>query len=117
MKFEIIWATNGKIIKIHPENEDEETYIISEETDDEYESFKKLFWELLQYCGPSDSKYSEKRLKMVVMPGSDYQGTLEKTYRDSLVHLRDELNTVLKFCKEEKPVKVIKRGRKNYEKV
>jgi hypothetical protein len=104
MKFEIIWAKNGKIIKMLPDEKAgiEEGYVIAEEKEDEYESFKNLFWEVLEQCGPNYNKYSEKNLKMIVIPGTDYQGDLDKDYRKTIVDLRDSLTSILKRCPAKK---------------
>jgi hypothetical protein len=45
--------------------------------------------------GPSSSKYDEKRIRVVTLPGNDYPGPISKEYAAYLIDLRDEINDAL----------------------
>ncbi len=91
VKFEIRRAKNGWIIE-HDDPEEFTTELVGIEEPDEHEGFRTLLWEFLRNYGPSDSKYSVKRIRVITIPGLDYEGPIEGAYRKDLEELRDELN-------------------------
>jgi len=97
MKFEIRRAKNGWIVaNLDPENTNE---VVGLEKEDEHESFATFLREVSHYYGPTDSKHSAKRVRVVILPGSDYYGTLDDSYRKSLDNLREDINYALKAKK------------------
>jgi hypothetical protein len=93
MKFEIRRAKNGWIVEnIDPEDPSE---VVGVEEDDEHEAFANFLREVSYHFGPTDSKYSSKRLRVVILPGTDYCGTLDEDYRQELLDLRDYIDCAL----------------------
>ena len=91
MKFEIRKAKNGWIIECE-DPEDLTNEIVGVDEPDEHEGFRTLLWEFLNAYGPTDGKYSKKRLRIVIIPGNSYEGPIDGEYREDLESLRDELN-------------------------
>lgn len=66
------------------------------EGDSEPRSFVDFLYSILEMVGPLGGKYSKERVRIIVMPGCDYSEQLDPKYREELVELRDELNSILK---------------------
>lgn len=99
MKFEIRRAKNGWILEgLDPENP---SAVVGVEAEDEHESFADFLREICQHYGPTDSKYSLKRIRIAVLPGRDYVGPLGDEYRESLECLRSDLDAALRAEQEE----------------
>ena len=94
MKFEIKRARNGWILTCL--DDEDSGPVVGAETTDEHEAFAAFLREITVNYGPSDSKYSVKRIVVMIMPGLDYDGPLDPEYRTELEFLRDHLNDVLK---------------------
>lgn len=88
-------ARNGWIV--HCESEDGEPSV-KEEIDEEnnQEAFADFLRIINERFGPTDGKYSYKRIRIVCVPGRDYSGEMEDSYLEKLRWLRDELNYVLR---------------------
>ncbi len=93
MKFELKRAKNGWILE-RADNEGPES-IVGVEEEDEHESFRNFLWAILENYGPSDGKYSPKRIRVAILPGRDYEGPISKEYQTDLEDLRDEINYFL----------------------
>lgn len=94
MKCEIKRVKNGWIFTYQdPENDE---IIVGEETDDEAECFVSFLRTINEYFGPSSSKYSVKRVRILAMPGSDYMGDLDEEYLESLRWLYGDLKHFVK---------------------
>lgn len=66
MKFEIRNAENGHVLKL----EDlEEEIVCQEDFEDESDAFAAFLRTILDYYGPSSSRYDRKRIYVVVKPG------------------------------------------------
>jgi hypothetical protein len=94
MKFDLRRAKNGWILK-YCDDESPEEIVGLEDENDEHEAFRSFLYEIMSHYGPSDSKYSPKRLRIVALPGNDYEGPLEDEYRKELEDLRDTLDSIL----------------------
>lgn len=96
MKFEITAARNGHIVKI-TSDEGEEEQVVSVETDGEdgTTSLVTLCSEIIEAYGPSDSRYSAKRIRVLCLPGDKHEGKIEGKYREELIELRDYINSCL----------------------
>src|SRR5271154_1930659 len=71
---------------------------VKEEIDEEnnQEAFADFLRIINEQFGPTDGKYSYKRIRIVCVPGRDYNGEMEDSYLEKLRWLRDELNYVLR---------------------
>lgn len=75
MKFEIRRATNGAILRVEtdaPEAATDEV-VYQEWEEDEIEAFADFLRHLLDHYGPTTSRYSAKRIYVVVEPGDKYE--------------------------------------------
>ena len=71
MKFEIRRVTNGAILRVEtdaPDTPDDEV-VYQEREDDEIEAFAEFLRHLLEHYGPVTSRYSPKRIHIVIEPG------------------------------------------------
>lgn len=75
MKFEIRHAANGVILRVENDAPDEsdENVVYQEREDDEIEAFAEFLRHLLDHYGPVTSRYSAKRIHIVVEPGDKYE--------------------------------------------
>ena len=75
MKFEIRRTKNGALLRVeydHPEGETEEI-CYQEAEDNEVEAFADFLRILNEYYGPSTSRYSAKRIYILVKPGDKHE--------------------------------------------
>jgi hypothetical protein len=75
MKFEIRRTKNGALLRVeydHPEDETEEI-CYQEAEDNEVEAFADFLRILNEYYGPSTSRYSAKRIYILVKPGDKHE--------------------------------------------
>ena len=75
MKFEIRPVANGAILKVEndlPDTPPEEV-VYQEREDDEIEAFAEFLRYLNEHYGPSTSRYSPKRIHVVVEPGDKFE--------------------------------------------
>ena len=81
MKFEVRRACNGAILRVigDPEKDGREEVVYQETEDDEIEAFADFLRHLVDNYGPATSRYSPKRIHVVVEPG-------EKTSRPTSRH-------------------------------
>lgn len=93
MKFEIKRARNGWICQMTDDHPDGETEtIVGEEVGAcEHENFRRFLQEMIQVYGPSDSRYHDKRLRVVMIPGDKNEGPLENEHLKDLAELCVEL--------------------------
>lgn len=93
-------ADNGWIIRCKhfykekgklKEDEDETVLVGKEDEMDETNAFKEFLWDILSNFGPSSSRYDEKRIHIITMPGDKFTGSLSEEYKEELKELRDEL--------------------------
>jgi hypothetical protein len=74
MKFEIRNARNGVILRVEDEVlEDDEEVVYQELEVDEIEAFAEFLRFLVDHYGPTTSRYSPKRIWVVVEPGDKYE--------------------------------------------
>ncbi len=75
VKFEIHHAANGVILRIEDDAPDAaaEDVVYQEREDDEIEAFAEFLRHLLDHYGPATSRYSPKRIHVVVEPGDKYE--------------------------------------------
>ena len=75
MKFEIRRVRNGALLRVEAETPDEEAdEIVYQETEtDEIEAFADFLRLLLEHYGPSTSRYSPKRIHVVIEPGDKFE--------------------------------------------
>lgn len=74
MVFEIRNAANGLIVESHEDDGETKELVYQEvfDEDQEHEVFAAFLRELEDHFGPAGSKWSEKRIRVVVRPGNDY---------------------------------------------
>lgn len=99
MKFEIRSAKNGWICKEFDDENGEE--IVGSEHDDEHDAFVDFLRSILMNWGPSDSKYSPKRIRVICMPGNSYEGVVHKEYYENLKWAHEEIGRALENIKVE----------------
>ena len=75
MKIEIRQVRNGAVLRVEPEQPgDEAEEFVYQETDSaEIDAFADFLRVLLDHCGPQTSRYSPKRIHIVVEPGDKYE--------------------------------------------
>ncbi len=75
MKFEVRNANNGLVLRIESEDPEAETeeIVYQESESGEIEAFADFLRILLDNYGPSTSRYSPKRIHIVVEPGDKYE--------------------------------------------
>lgn len=74
MKFEIHRAANGAILRVEADAPDTppDEVVYQEREDDEVEAFAEFLRHLLEHYGPVTSRYSAKRIHIVVDAGDKY---------------------------------------------
>ncbi len=75
MKIEIQNVANGLVLRIEAESPGDEAHeIVYQARDDaEVEAFADCLRYLLEHYGPTTSRYSPKRIRVVVEPGDKYE--------------------------------------------
>ena len=75
MNFEVRSARNGVILRIVGDSEEDgdEEVVYQETETDEIEAFAEFLRHLLDHYGPTTSRYSPKRIYVVVEPGDKYE--------------------------------------------
>lgn len=75
MKFEIRRVQNGAVLRVEPEIPDEEAKeIVYQETETgEIEAFADFLRLLLEHYGPTTSRYSPRRIRIVIEPGDKFE--------------------------------------------
>ncbi|MBI2202184.1 MAG: hypothetical protein HYU43_09650, partial [Armatimonadetes bacterium] len=74
MKFEIRRVRNGAVLRVEADGaEDGEEVVYQETESDEIEAFADFLRHLLEHYGPTTSRYSPKRICILVEPGDKYQ--------------------------------------------
>ena len=75
MKFEIRRVQNGAVLRVEPEIPDEEAKeIVYQETETgEIEAFADFLRLLLEHYGPTTSRYSQRRIRIVIEPGDKFE--------------------------------------------
>lgn len=75
MKFEIRRVRNGAVLRVEPEIPDEEAKeIVYQETETgEIEAFADFLRLLLEHYGPTTSRYSPRRIRIVIEPGDKFE--------------------------------------------
>lgn len=51
---------------------------------------------MINYCGPSDSRYSSKRIRIITLPGDKFEGQLPKEDIMALAELRHYIDACIK---------------------
>ncbi len=76
MKFEIRHVANGVILRVEDQAPDASPaeVVYQEREDDEIEAFAEFLRHVLDHYGPSTSRYSAKRIHVVVEPGDKCDG-------------------------------------------
>ncbi len=75
MKFELNNALNGLVLKCIGDEgvEDITTYQQSDVEEQEAERFKDFLVDILEYFGPTTSRYSKHRIHISIEPGDKYE--------------------------------------------
>ena len=75
MKFEIRHAANGVILRVEDDapGASPEEVVYQEREDDDVEVFADFLRHLVDHYGPTTSRYSAKRIHVVVEPGDKYE--------------------------------------------
>jgi hypothetical protein len=70
MKFEIRQVRNGAVLRVEANDaEGPEEIAYQEREDDEIEAFADFLRVVLDHYGPTTSRYSQKRIRVLVEPG------------------------------------------------
>lgn len=99
MIFEIQYVKNGWITKVG-DGEDVSEVFVSENKDDSEESghhntVKSLLYDILEYIGPSCGKYSQKRIRIITIPGTDYEEDISDKYFSELLDTYSQAKSAL----------------------
>jgi hypothetical protein len=75
MKFEIRRVRNGAVLRIEPGHAEAETeeVVYQEREDDEVEAFAQFLRHVADHYGPQTSRYSPKRIYILVEPGDKFE--------------------------------------------
>jgi len=75
MKIEIRHVRNGVVLRVELEQEGEEAeeFVYQETGSDEIEAFADFLRTLLDHYGPTTSRYSPRRILVVVEPGDKFE--------------------------------------------
>lgn len=74
MRFEIRNARNGTILRVEDAGVDGAEEVVYQETEaDEIEAFANFLRFLVDHYGPTTSRYSPKRIWVIVEPGDKYE--------------------------------------------
>src|SRR5512135_2080930 len=91
--FAVYSAVNGWVAE---EIDDEGRKIVGEEIEDEHEAFCSLLQGVTEHFGPSSGRYSEKRIRVITLPGDKWSGDLSPGYQQQLEELRDEISELIR---------------------
>lgn len=91
MKYTFETANNGWIMK-----DDEGNTYVSSEGDDEHEGFLDFIRIITDTIGPMDSRYSEKRIHVMCIPGDKCEEKITGEYREHLEYIKDRITSALK---------------------
>lgn len=93
MKYTIRHAENGWICEA---STDEDTFeVVGVESEDEVEAFRDFLRSILNNYGPSSSRYSEKRIRIITLPGDKWEGKLSDSMREELTDLKETCESYL----------------------
>ena len=56
--------------------------------EDEHDAFVAFLESMVEYFGPSDSKYSQKRIRVITVPGNSYEGPLTKEQKEFFTDMK-----------------------------
>ena len=104
MIFEFKKAKNGFVVEVK-DSGGEIDRIVSEEGEDEHDVFIHFLWAMISYYGPSDSKYSKKRIRVAAVPGNAFEGELDDTYLKKLEWLYADIGYHVKRERNRRRVK------------
>jgi len=72
-------GANGLILEIrYRDDSDDENEVVYQEMEDEVEAFAEFLRFLTDEYGPPTSRYSPKRIHVIVEPGDKYEGGPEE---------------------------------------
>jgi hypothetical protein len=75
MRFEIRSARNGAVLRVEPDDPDAtpEEVVYQERDGDDIEAFADFLRHLVDHYGPTTSRYSPKRIHVMVEPGDKHE--------------------------------------------
>lgn len=79
MRFELRHAANGAVLRIEQDPDDGtsvEEIVYQERDGDEIEAFAEFLRLISENYGPSTSRYSPKRIRIIVEPGDKYEDSM-----------------------------------------
>lgn len=80
-------ARNGFVL----EEEDGERVVYQEDLKDDPEAFVAFIEAVIDTWGPQESRYSPKRVRVVIMPGDKWEGEIDSQTRTQLEWLYEEM--------------------------
>lgn len=91
VNYKITSVDNGHMIEVTDDVNEEPTILVAREDDeDETSSFVSFLNDILNRFGPSTGRYSEKRIRIVVLPGDKRDDPVtDPAYREDLQYLKD----------------------------
>lgn len=93
--YKINKVKNGYTITRQYDNEEEYEVVVGLDSDDEVDGFAEFLNTINNEFGPSTSRYSSKRIRVIVLPGDKFEGELDKDYLNNLSYLKDEIDYIL----------------------
>lgn len=91
MKLIIETATNGFIIETDVDGEIVKEVIQEQWNEDESDAFVNLLCALKPHLGPSEGKYSEKRVRVIQLPGENCEEIVQGEYVEQLQQLLEDV--------------------------
>ncbi len=62
---------------------------------DESDAFVSFLYQILNTFGPTEGKYSRKRIRVITLPGNSYEGPLSKEEKENIRSLKEECESFL----------------------
>lgn len=95
MEFKIDRIKNGWLLEARYNEDNKEVLAGIDTFSSEEDCFIQFLNEIITNYGPMDSRYSEKRIRAVFLPGDKFEGELDSEYKNYLIDIRDRINCVL----------------------
>jgi hypothetical protein len=103
MKFEILSVRNGFKVKcLDYDNDGQNEIVVSEnhhpcdDDPEDMELWRALLNEIIWSFGPSGSKYSAKRVRVVCLPGHSFEGDVSNEYYEEMKDLFRDVSGALR---------------------
>lgn len=96
MKILIETAENGYVIKTKYSNDEKVEVNVSEDSYlDDADNLRRCLVQVAEIIGDDSSRHSDKRVRIICLPGDKHQGKLSEKYVEELSELHSQLTSIL----------------------